>query len=277
MPHKCLSSHRAGAAAALTLCLAMAGSQTSAAPAAPAQATNLERVLNLGPQQTAAQAEVGYARQQILRESAVGLGARAGLADRSREILAVLDSRSAMLDKRFNFNFLVIGQGVLPPSISESTAVVAVEESGEAMRTAAGIFRIDEPARFAMPTPTWRNWLYLGLDPGAVTVPSLGSNGPANPAEKSLWDQLVKEGYEIGRAQAQSAFELNLARLERTISGMARYYELWRRGVVTAPLVSTSKDVVVREDSKTIAVGTSLHRITRPADFQSPQDWVPLE
>lgn len=271
MSHHHLPRYRVAAAAALALCASIAGAQSPAAPA------NLERVLNLGPQQAPAQVEVGYARQQILRESALALGARAGLADRSREILAVLDARSKQLDSRFNFNFLVIGQSVLPPAISESKGVVAVEEGGEAMRTAAGVFRIDEPARFAMPTPTWRDWLYLGLDPGPVVVPNLGGNGPANEAEKSLWEQLVKEAYEIGRSQAQATFDLNLARLERTISGMARYYDLWRRGVVTAPLVAASKEVVVREDPKTISVGTSVYRITRPSDFQPSKDWVPLE
>ena len=145
------------------------------------------------------------------------------------------------------------------------------------MRTAVGVFRIDDPARFAMPTPTWRDWLYLGLDAGPVGVPTLGANGPATPGERQLWEQLVREGYEVGRQQAQDVFDLNLARLERTVWGMTRYFDLWQRGMVSAPVVATAREVVVREDARTISVGNTLYRITEQADFRPHQHWTPLE
>ena len=119
---------------------------------AHAQSSQMDAILGIGSSSAPSQERIGYAREQILRESAVALGARAGLSDRSREILARLDSRASQLDSRYNFNPMVIGASVLPPVISESRDVVALEST--AMRVAGAVFKIDEPARFAMPTPT---------------------------------------------------------------------------------------------------------------------------
>ena len=260
----------------ILLAMSVLGSITCMAQTpAPTSTQDLDRVLQITASVSPAKDDIGYARQQVLREAAVGLGARAGLADRSREILVILDARAPQLDSRFNFNALVIGNSVLPPSISESRDVVALEN--DAMRTAAGVYRIDEHARFAMPTPTWRNWLYMGLDSGTVAVPNLGMNGPNNEAEKSLWKRLVKEGYESGRSQAQAVFDANLAQLERAHAGMVRYFDLWQRGMVSAPVIASDSEVVTREDSQTISVGTTLRRITQPADFQPFKGWKPLE
>lgn len=267
---------RKGPALILFLALSVLWSSAAFAQSAvPTSTEDLDRVLQITSAASQPKDEIGYARQQVLREAGVGLGARAGLADRSREILGILDTRAAQLDSRFNFNNLVIGNNVLPPSISESRDVVAFED--DAMRTAAGVFRIDEHARFSMPTPTWRDWLYIGLDSGPVSVPNLGVNGPNNETEKRLWQSLVKEGYEAGRAQAQAVFDANLARLERAHAGMVRYFDLWQRGMVSAPLIASSSEVVVREDDSTISVGNTLRRITKPADFQPFEGWKPLE
>ncbi|WP_371436145.1 type IV secretory system conjugative DNA transfer family protein [Polaromonas sp.] len=253
--------------AVAAICAVSAQAQT-----APSQ---VDSILNIGSSSSSGEDKVGYAREQILREAATALGARAGLSDRSKELLAVLDGRAAALDARYNFNPLVIGASVLPPVISESRDVVALEAA--AMRVAGAVFRIDEPARFAMPTPTWRDWLYVGLDGSNVSVPSLGSSAPATSSERQMWQRLVKESYQQGRAQAQAVFDANLALLDRVHSGMRRYFDLWQRGMVSAPIIASNTDLVVREDPNTIAVGNTLYRITAPTDFRVHQQWTPLE
>jgi defect in organelle trafficking protein DotC len=219
--------------------------------------------------------KVAYVREQILKEAATAMGARVGLSERSKELLAILDIRSAELDSRFNFNPLVIGANVLPPVISESRDVISLEAAS--LRVAGALYQIDEPARFALPTPTWRDWLYTGLDAGGVKLPSLGSSLPETEAERVLWKSLIKEAYEEGRKQAQASFEANLAHLERSHAGMRRYYELWRRGMVSAPIVSSASEIVLREDDRTISVGNTMYRITAPTDFRTHNNWVPLE
>ena len=235
----------------------------------------LSNVLNLSQNSNPDREKIGYAREQTLKEVATTLGARAGLSDRSRELIAILESRAAALDAKFNFNPLVIGNSVLPPVISEARDVVALEAT--AMWVADAVYHIDEPARFAMPTPTWRNWLYIGLDDSPVAVPTLNGAGPNNSAEKQLWEKLTREGYEQGRVQAQAVYDANMAHLQRAHDGMRRYFNLWRRGMVSAPIIATSSEILEREGPNTINVGNTLFRITAPTDFKTFQQWTPLE
>ena len=220
--------------------------------------------------------QISLVRESVLKDLALIIGAQAGLSDRSREILAVLDKRQKELDKRFQFNRLVLGQNVLPPSISESRDVVALEAS--AMRVAGVVYRIDEPARFALPTPTWRDWLYLGLDinppqPQQIDVQVL----PQTPQEQAYWERMVRQGYEAGREQAQASFDANLNLLERSYSGMRRFYELVQRGMVTPPVIASATEIMQREDPHTVSVGNTIFRITAGADFAQPVAWTPLE
>lgn len=221
-------------------------------------------------------AQLSLVRESILKDTAVMLGARAGLSDRSREIFSILDSRQAELDRRFEFSRLVLGNNVLPPVISESRDVVALE--AVAMRVANTVFRIDEPARFALPTPTWRNWLYLGLDNAPVHFEGLDAQVlPQNAEEQAYWERWIRQGYETGRSQAQATFDASFALLDRTYEGMRRFYNLVQRGVVTAPIIATATDLMTRDDPNTVSVGNTIFRITSPTDFTQPGAWVPLE
>lgn len=248
--------------------------------AAPVQFNSLDSILKPsapgGVIQSTQKEQISLVRETILKELALILGAQAGLADRSNEIFAILDSRQKELDRRYQFNRLVLGQNVLPPIISESRDVVALEAT--AMRVAGIVYRIDEPARFALPTPTWRDWLYLGLDINAARHQQVDAQAmPQNPQEQAYWERMVRQGYEAGRAQAQAAFDANLALLERGFNGMRRFYELVQRGMVSPPVIASASDIVMREDPNTISVGTTVFRITASADFSAPSGWTPLE
>lgn len=244
---------------------------------APAVASQLDGILKPAQGQVAApdREKLSIVRETALREVAIALGARAGLSDRSAELMRLLDQRAAALDIQFNFNPMVIGNSVLPPVISESKDVIALETS--AMRVAGAVYRIDEPARFALPTPTWRNWMYVGLGISEVTLPSQAAALPQNAVEQAYWERTVREGYELGRKQAQSVYDLNLSRLERAHSGMRLYFDLWRRGMVSAPTVASSSELVANEGDSTISVGNTLFRITAPSGFTKPDGWTPLE
>ena len=254
---------------------ALASNGVRAQGTTPPAGSQIDSILGVTSTSSASLEKIGYAREQILREAATALGARAGLSDRSKELMAILNERSTSLDAKFSFNPFVIGASVLPPVISESKDVVALEAA--AMNVAGVIYHIDEPARFAMPTPTWRNWMYVGLDESPVLIPALGNNGPANSAEKQLWQSVVKESYEIGRVQANGVFDANLALLERVHAGMRRYFKLWQRGMVSAPIIAQNSEIVSRQDANTISVGNTLYRITAPTDFRGFQKWTPLE
>lgn len=263
------------ACVAMLALAALASNGVCAQGTTPPAGSQIDSILGVTSTSSASLEKIGYAREQILREAATALGARAGLSDRSKELMVILNERSTSLDAKFNFNPFVIGASVLPPVISESKDVVALEAA--AMNVAGVIYHIDEPARFAMPTPTWRNWMYVGLDESPVLIPALGNNGPANSAEKQLWQSVVKESYEIGRVQANGVFDANLALLERVHAGMRRYFKLWQRGMVSAPIIAQNSEIVSRQDANTISVGNTLYRITAPTDFRGFQKWTPLE
>lgn len=262
------------------MCIYVSGTATLAQAASPiagttATASQLESVLSVSGDAGPDRQKIGYVREQTIKEMATALGARAGLADESKVLLNTLNSRAVELDKKFNFNPLVIHASVLPPVISQSRDVVVLEAM--AMKIAGAVFSIDEPARFAMPTPTWRDWLYIGLDESPVAIPSMGVVGPNTPAEKKLWDKLTRDGYEQGRIQAQAVFAANLSQLQRVHDGMRLYFDLWRRGMVSAPIIATSSEILQREGPNTINVGNTLFRITAPTDFNGVKQWTPLE
>lgn len=249
-------------------------SQLSVAAAPASQLDNVLRPQPTGEGRIDVE-KIGLVREAALRDVALALGARAGLADRSAELIELLDSRSSELDRRYDFNGLIIGNNVLPPVISQSKDVVSLEAT--AMRVAGAIYRIDEPARFALPAPTWRNWLYVGLSTEKVSPPDMPAALPQNAMEQAYWERLVRQGYTGGRDQAQAVFDENFSKLERAYSGMRTYFDLWRRGMVSAPQIAKSTDLVSNEDPNTIAVGNTLFRITAPTGFTAPGVWTPLE
>jgi len=72
-------------------------------------------------------------------------------------------------------------------------------------------------------------------------------------------------------------FDLNMSSLERTYLGMRRYYDLYARGVVTAPVIATASTIMRHEDPNTIAVGDTIFRITSQSSFSSFEKWKPLD
>jgi defect-in-organelle-trafficking protein DotC len=219
-------------------------------------------------------------RETVLRESAAMLGARQGLRDKSCAIRTELTLQGSILDRKFRFNELMMGRGIFPPVISEARDSVSLEQT--VMRVATRVYRIDEGARVVDLPPTWRDWLYVGLaaEPceGPLELPA-GSEQlrPQNAQEEAFFRSLLQQGYRLGSQQAADVLQANLARLERAYSGMRRYYDLYARGMVSAPVIVSSTDVVKRDDPNTLVVGNTVIRITVPVDFvENAQRWKPL-
>ena len=87
----------------------------------------------------------------------------------------------------------------------------------------------------------------------------------------------MRRGYDEGRKQAMDVFNLNLARLDRTYDGMRRFYDLYKQGRVTAPVIASATSIIDREDPNTVVVGNTVFRITAPTTFVTDTDkWKPL-
>jgi len=219
-------------------------------------------------------------RESILRESATVFGAREGLRFQSCLIHVEIERKRADLDQKFRFGDLMMGKGVLPPVISEARDSVALEDT--VMRVASRVYRIDEGARIIDVPPTWRDWLLVGLtaDDCAVAIkdaPSQDQLRPQNSQEEAFFRSVLERSYNMGRQQARDVLASNLARLERTYFGMRRYFDLFARGMVSAPVIAASTDILVRDDPNTLIVGNTVIRITIPVDFVEKSDkWKPL-
>ena len=67
---------------------------------------------------------------------------------------------------------------------------------------------------------------------------------PRTEQEVQYWNKYVAEGWAEGERQAVEIFLNDLGRLQRDITGMARYRVLLRAGVVAKPNVATKQQVV---------------------------------
>jgi defect-in-organelle-trafficking protein DotC len=223
---------------------------------------------------------ISVVREAALREVSAVVGAQAGLKERSCEIQKVIAAQSAELDKKYRFNSLMMGAGVLPPVISKVNNSMVRE--AKVMRIATFAYHIDEQAMLVDVAPTWRNWLYVGLDvedcSKPAAVPSLPAQmRPRDDLEKKFVKVELEKAYASGRAQAQSIFEENHSNLERTYRGMRMYYDLFQRGMVSAPEIIAATDVVAKEDENTMLVGNTVIRISKNAGFvERHEEWKPL-
>ncbi|QYY33644.1 type IV secretory system conjugative DNA transfer family protein (plasmid) [Cupriavidus pinatubonensis] len=278
--------------AAVIACYAMKGEQmklklmavlvglaweVAAGTAAHAQSgsENLQRLLN--PTRGDQLVLLSPVRTAALRATAQAVGTQTGMIERAQEIGRVIDRRQADLDRNFRFGDLVMGQGVLPPVIIKTENARTTTKN--AMRVAGAVYKISEPARFQSGSPSWRDWLLMGL-PTADEMPALPTNEqllPRDNEERKFWDQQVKAAYEDGRRQAQEIFDNNLANLKQVYIGMRTFYDLYQRGMVSLPEIARTQDIVNRDDPNTIVVGDTLFRITVNSDFVTkPDRWVPL-
>lgn len=259
----------------LTAVLAAAALAT---PFAANAQSSFNEVLQAMAKDTPAQREIRLTpvREAALRETAMTLGVQWGLGDRSRELVKEIEELAPRLDRRYGFGQLMLGVGFLPPVISEARDAVTIE--GTVMRIAKRAYRIDEPPRPVAVAPTWRDWLYVGLDPDLrPQLPDQRTLLPRDEEERAFFQREMRRSYEEGRQQASDVFDLNLARLERTYDGMRRFYDLYKRGLVTAPVIASATTIMDTDDANTVVIGNTVFRITVGPQFVAdPSSWTPL-
>jgi defect-in-organelle-trafficking protein DotC len=259
---------------------AVLGAWAAAAPvparaAQEAQSPALQQLLSASPVEGSAAGQISYVRQQALKMAADVLGAQIGYADRSAQIESILRADAARLDATYLFNALMMGVGVLPPVIVETRDNIALDE--RVMRVADRTYQIVRAPRFVAIPPTWRNYLFLGLSTDRPEIPTDAAQLPQNDVERAYWKAQVKQAYAQGVKQANSVFRSDLARLKRDYSGMRLFYDLYARGMVTAPVIASTSDVVRRDGPGVISMGDTTFRITvQPSFVTKPAKWNPI-
>lgn len=215
-------------------------------------------------------------RRDAIKEAAVSLGARGGLAARSFEIRDELETRARYLDKVFDFNQLLISapSGLLiePPIIDESLNNMFIESDGQQAAVSDRLYNITNNARIVSTGRSWRN--YLERDWGSVESPP-DILRPEDDEERELWIKLVKRGWDEGFRQANEIFEEDLNILIADFEGMIRYRMLLAQGMVSQPY-ALQVDRGITGGGTEMRVGDRAVQITGVPELMTGSDqWKP--
>jgi hypothetical protein len=107
----------------------------------------------------------GTARLTALRDTAQRLGVQHGALHETRKLNQLLDRQAQYLDVTYEMARLVIrderNRIMLPPVVTEVLGQAHVSAAGDTLRTANQTFRIEQPPRFVLTVPSWRDYLRL--------------------------------------------------------------------------------------------------------------------
>jgi defect-in-organelle-trafficking protein DotC len=176
-------------------------------------------------------------RNKLLSDTAMSLGAQAGLAWASEKINQQLNKDRIYLDSIFNFHAMMLSHGVLPPVLEQGDNSLNLDDPNT-IRVADKTYRILQQAHFATTAPNWRDFLWLSYSKPELPDKTLL---PRNVDEQKVWKTAVRLGYEKGIEQAYSIFKQNLARLKRDYQGMILYRKLLQQKMINAPFVSRTE------------------------------------
>lgn len=208
-------------------------------------------------------------RAQALRDTALSVGARGGLAWRAALINKILTYNESKLSRLFNFNAMLLDKNVLPPVLIEGRNTLTLGGT-DTIRVADRTFQILCQAKFVTAPPTWRDYLWLSY--GCPVVPDR-SLLPRNREERIIWKKFIDEGWRAGIQQAELIFRENVGRIKRDYEGMIRYRTLLAQNMVSPPFVA-ELDMGVTGGGADMTVNDRVLRITSfPALQSSSEDW----
>lgn len=204
-----------------------------------------------------AKSKMGAIRIQSLRDTALSMGARGGLAARAAEMNQVLLRHENMLCRLFNFNAMLLDKNVLPPVLTEGRNTLSLGGT-DTIRIADRTFQILHQAKFVTAPPTWRDYLWLHFSPPEAPDRTLL---PRTPEERIIWKKYIADGWRAGIQQAELIFKENIGRLKRDFEGMIRYRTLLAQNMVSPPFVA-QLDMGITGGGSDLTVNDRVLRIT---------------
>lgn len=210
-------------------------------------------------------------RFQAIQESALSLGAQAGLAARAKVINCELEKNEKYLNQAFNFQLLMLPCSILPPILGEGRHTLNLADDCT-IRLADRTYVILQQAKFVTAPPHWREYLFLDFKAPDVAEACVFAK---TCDERKLWNKYLIEGWNDGIGQANSIYADNLARLKRDYSGMIRYRSLLTQKMVTIPFVSKT-NLGITCDSCGMRINDQVLRITAvPQICTDSKTWRP--
>jgi defect-in-organelle-trafficking protein DotC len=207
---------------------------------------------------------VGALRASSLRETALSLGARGGLAERAQYINGILLNYEPLLAKIFNFYGLLLDNDILPPVLIEGRNTLNLT-GNDAIRIADRNYKILAQARFVTAPPTWREYLWMNFD-----VPEMPDRSllPRSKPERIMWERDLEEGWQAGLKQGDLIYTENINRLVRDYKGMIMYRHLLAQNIVSPPYVA-SLDMGITGNGQDMTINDRVLRITAFPALQS--------
>lgn len=221
------------------------------------------------PSSSAQATSISDLRVKSLQDSAMSIGAQAGLAWASERMNAQLQYDTNNLDTIYNFNAMVLSHGVMPPVLEEGNFSLNLHDP-DTIRVADKTYRIIKQAYFATTPPNWRDYLWL-----AYSKPELPNRTllPKNEREQNVWRNCIRRGWEKGIQQAYSIFQQNLARLKRDFRGMLLYRKLLQRQMISPPFVART-ELGITGDGTDMRINDQVLRIVEHPQLQtSGKNW----
>ncbi len=251
------------------LCLLLIGGchSTTSGPVATSDLSAL-RALSERQGQGLPEAMTGI-RFAALRDTALSLGARGGLAWRAHQINTLLQQQAEALDQVFLFERLILDNRVLPPVMIEGRQTLE-QANTQTLRIADRAYVIQSQARFVTLAPTWRDYLWMDESPPTLPDKTLL---PRDNQERALWAGYIDEGWQAGLAQADNIIAENIHRLTRDFNGMVRYRSLLAQNMVSPPFVA-QMDLGITGSGNEMAINDRVLRITALPQLQTDgQQW----
>jgi len=196
-------------------------------------------------------------RLQALQETAMCIGAQAGLAWRAKQINCILNQNSKSLDRIFDFNLMLLPHNVLPPVLDEGEQILNLDDP-QTIRIADRTYKIISQARFVTTAPNWRDYLWLTYTCPEVPI---GTLLPQNCDERKIWCCYATQGWQQGVTQANQIYAANLARIRRDFTGMVRYRVLLDQHMVSPPFVART-DLGITGSCSDMRINDQVLRIT---------------
>jgi defect-in-organelle-trafficking protein DotC len=208
--------------------------------------------------------ELSQLRGKALRDTAMSLGAQAGLASASEQINLRTARRRKDLETIYNFNALMLPHGVMPPVLEFGDNTLNLD-SPNAIRVADRTYKIVAQARFATTAPNWREYLWLTFSKPPLPDRTLL---PRSVEESKVWRSGIRAGWEKGQQQAYNIFQQNLARLKRDFRGMLLYRKLLEEKMISPPFVSRT-ELGITGDGDDMRVNDQVLRIVELPKLQT--------
>lgn len=172
-------------------------------------------------------------------------------------------SKSASLDTIFNFTPLMLSGGsILPPVISENNN--RVNKNKNTLILTKRSFDISAPAKLISAIPTWRDYI---ISTKHVLPPTASEDIlPTNELEVVAWQSSIRDGWALGKNQAEAEFIQSIRRLTTDYLGMLRFTLLLKKNMISPPYVSVT-NLGITNTKNNLNIGQSSIKLIQPSFF----------